>query len=185
MVYQLIKLDKKGITKVGKICGNNTVGIIPPLPDSLEDATDMFYSCHYLQTTLPKLPKNLKNGNSMFSRSSGITGVISELPSGLVNGSYMFSSTNISGVVPDLPDTLTTASGMFQYTDITGLSSELPSGLTKVGSMFYGCSSVSGPTPAIPSGLDASTCGAYNGACYQTFKNSKFTNDGSWPDGAF
>ena len=129
----LIKLDKSGITKMSNICDANTVGIVPPLPISLKDGTNMLNSCSKLSSAFPKLPEGLEIGNYMFSKSS-ISG-IAKLPSSLKSAIQMFSNLKTNFTVTGFENTqVTDGTKMFAGSNIQTVN--LPSTLINGTDMF-------------------------------------------------
>ncbi len=138
VVTDMLKLDKSGIKKLTRVCGSKTIGIIPPLPSTLVDATEMFKSCSLVEGVIPKLPSGLTNGSYMFYSCQKLAGNIPALPSGLTNGNYMFYTTaRLSGQIPALPSGLTHADYMFGLLfDIDSTVPLLPESLVSAKNMF-------------------------------------------------
>ena len=144
VVSSIIKLDKRGIKKMSRVCGSRTYGFIPPLPSGLTDGDSMFYGCNNLSGVIRKLPSGLTNGAYMFD-GAGVTGNIPPLPSGLTNGNRMFRGSDFSGTIPELPSGLTNADYMFgvgYY--LTGTPPTLPESLISAEKMFINSSNLSG-----------------------------------------
>ncbi|MBQ9732447.1 MAG: leucine-rich repeat protein, partial [Alphaproteobacteria bacterium] len=176
IVKNIIKLDKSGITKMSKVCGSTTNGVVPPLPSTLVNATSMFNGCKAINSPYPKLPATLEVADNMFYGATKFTGSVA-LPeilksakamfsgntglqsvTGLENaqlevGDMMFYDTKPSGVVK-LPSTLKSARGMFagittSFT-IDGLeNTKLEDG----SSMFHNATGLANASIALPSTL--------------------------------
>ncbi|MBQ9732487.1 MAG: hypothetical protein IJV97_05335, partial [Alphaproteobacteria bacterium] len=156
-IKNIIKLDKSGITKMSKVCGSTTIGVLPPLPSTLVDATKMFEGCTKINSPYPKLPATLEMADNMFYECSALTGTLPAFPSGLKTADSMFRSCiGLTGSVPTLPSTLTDADYMFYD----------PSGKMQL----------SGKAPKKPASLTNYLF---------LFRGTKVTNDGSWPTAAF
>ena len=142
VIHRILKLDKSGITKMGKVCGENTVGIIPPLPSTLVDATGMFQNCESLTSLYPKLPNTLEIADYMFSLGSSSTesGVFSgdvELPSRLKSAKYMFAANRNLNLVSGLENTqIEDGEYMFGLASLQNTSITLPKTLVNGKNMF-------------------------------------------------
>ena len=169
----LIKLDKSGITKISKVCGSTTNGVVPPLPSTLVDATSMFDGCSAINSPYPKLPatleiadnmfkgatkftgsialpESLKSAKAMFSGSTGLQSVTGLENTKITDGTSMFESSSITSVA-ELPKNLTIGRRMFYKSTITSVPG-LPETLTDGHEMFYNCSSLT-TLPNLPDGL--------------------------------
>ena len=200
----LLKLDKSGITKMSKVCGSTTKGVVPPLPSTLKDATQMFFCCNNINSPYPKLPDGLEladfmfaSGNSTSTPAINFSGSV-ELPSSLksakgmfngnvnlqtvtglentqiTNGNCMFNKTNLTSL-PLLPEGLQSAKCMFMSTSsMVGILTSLPSSLTNAFAMFKDCSGLTGSFSK-PNNLSETK---------YMFSGTSFTIDSSWPEDA-
>ncbi|MBQ9732210.1 MAG: hypothetical protein IJV97_03890, partial [Alphaproteobacteria bacterium] len=186
IVKNIIKLDKSGITKMTNVCGSKTIGVVPPLPSTLVDATSMFEGCTKINSPYPKLPATLEVANQMFRQLTTFTGSVA-LPTSLKSANEMFMGNTGLLSVTGLENTqLESANAMFQGCSNLAISvpTTLPSELTSAYRLFYQCPLITGKAPPKPTNFKSTCAEAYK-PCYQTFTGSKVTNDGSWPTGAF
>ena len=159
----LLKLDKSGITKMSKVCGSSTNGVVPPLPSTLKDATNMFTGCTNINSPYPKLPDGLEIADYMFASTSNtstsnasdgnmkFSGDV-ELPSSLKSAIAMFNCNNKLNAVTGSKDTqITNANAMFRKSSISSIDG-LPNTLTKGAYMFYQCVSLT-TLPNLPDSL--------------------------------
>ncbi|MBE6452695.1 MAG: hypothetical protein E7012_04320 [Alphaproteobacteria bacterium] len=166
--YNLIKLNKKNITKMESVCSTTTTGTIPSLPSTLVDATKMFYNCRNLTTNGLVLPEKLEIADYMFYTARGIRGEI-KLPSTLKSATYMFYETRDISIIGLENTQITDGEYMFAFSTVTSVSGlpkilingsnmfimgtgltilpELPQTLSYASFMFRGCSNLTGTLP--------------------------------------
>ncbi len=163
-VAKIIKLDKSGITKMSKVCGSTTNGVVPPLPSTLVNATSMFNGCKAINSPYPKLPatlevadnmfngaakftgsvalpESLKSAKAMFNGASGLTSITGLENTKITDGANMFAGASSLTSIDGLPSTLTTGTSMFKGSKIAGTIA-LPATLTDATYMFYGTGAI-------------------------------------------
>ena len=159
-IKYIIKLDKSGITKMSKVCGSTTNGVVPPLPSTLVDATYMFYGCMSLTSPYPKLPEGLEIADNMFASADlnnstdAFTGDV-ELPSSLRSARRMFFRNSALKAVIGLENTnLVDGTEMFKNVDLASLPN-LPDTLEIADEMFAdsGTGYIEGTISALPNNL--------------------------------
>ena len=73
--------------------------IVPKLPDTMKQATEMFQGCSSLTGNIPQMPSGLTHAEKMFSGCSRLTGNIPVLPTTLMKVGEMFKDcSGLSGV---------------------------------------------------------------------------------------
>ncbi|MBE6452640.1 MAG: hypothetical protein E7012_04045 [Alphaproteobacteria bacterium] len=175
-VSAIFKLNKKGITKITKLCNEGSEINDVIYSSTLIDASSMYEKC-YLQSASRTLPKNLEIGDKMFYSSEYINfdaGYI-KIPMSLKSAYRMFRGTEISGIVEFPPNSqLENAKEMFygvssgmDFFNIIGLENtkitdgsymfyqnyslrtipSLPTTLTNANKMFYNCENMTGTLP--------------------------------------
>ena len=164
-IKNIIKLDKSGITKMSHVCGNTTIGIVPPLPSTLVNATKMFLACVNINSPYPKLPESLEIADYMFAGvvttgyASNILGAMNfsgdiELPSSLKSVVGMFNCNNKLDKVTGLKNLqITDGTAMFRFSSVTSIDG-LPDTLTNGFYMFDNCSNLTLTLSSLPALTD-------------------------------